>query len=451
VENIGFFSLVPTLTVVVLALITKKTFESLLGGTLVGFLMLSGTQFFTDFTKSLLLVMKNDTVTWVILVCGLFGSLIQLLVLSGGARAFAEKMLIYIKNRKQALLLTWILGIAIFIDDYLNALSVGSSMKRITDKFGISREMLAYITDSTAAPVCVLIPISTWAIYVAGLFESIGFAPKNEGMTTYLAVVPYILYGWSALFTVPLVALGIVPLLGKMKTAEARAAAGEPIPPNSENMGLDMPDTTHTNSSLWHFALPMLVLIGATIFFDNDALKGVMLAVVFTLIYFLVSNVMSLETAFTNSFEGFKSMIYALSVIIMSFVLKDVNDSLGLTRLIVEHLSDYVNQALLPAVVFVALSGLTFATGSFWGTYAISLPIIIPLAQSIGADVNLAAGAVISAGAFGSHACFYGDATILSSSAAGCNNMAHVLTQLPYALLAGFFSVILFVVLGFLG
>ena len=158
---------------------------------------------------------------------------------------------------------------------------------------------------------------------------------------------------------------------------------------------------------------------------------------------------MSFTTAMDGVFEGFKTMLYALAIVVMSFVLKEVNDQLGLTQYIIETVSPWINRALLPAIAFVSLAIITFATGSFWGVYAISLPIIIPLAQELDVNIWLAIGAVISAGAFGSHACFYGDATVLSASATGCNNMAHVTTQLPYALLAGGISVVVYLGLGF--
>ena len=142
-------------------------------------------------------------------------------------------------------------------------------------------------------------------------------------------------------------------------------------------------------------------------------------------------------------------MLHALAIVVMSFVLKEVNEQLGLTTYIIDGVSPWMDRALLPVIAFVSLSVVTFATGSFWGVYAISLPIIIPLAASLEVHPWLAIGAVVSAGAFGSHACFYGDATVLSSSATGCNNMAHVLTQLPYALLAGLIAVFVYLILGY--
>jgi len=447
-EHQGFISLIPTLVVLILALFSKRTFEALLGGSVVGFMLLSKLNFFSGFTNALLKVMQDPTIGWIILVCGLFGSLIHLLVKSGGAMAFADYLLGYVKSRKSALIITWLLGLGIFIDDYLNALTVGSSMKKVTDKFKVPREMLAYIVDSTAAPICVLIPLSTWAIYVGGLLESEGVMPQGEGLQGYISVIPFIVYGWVAAILVPLVVMNIIPPLGAMKQAEERAKVGTLIPPNSDAISLNLPETTTQNSKLAHFILPIITLIGATIFFEIDALKGVMTAIIFTIAYFLFDKVLTFTQAMDSIFDGFKTMIYALAIIIMSFVLKDVNDQLGLTQYIIEMVSPWMSRALLPAIAFVALAGITFATGSFWGVYAISLPIIIPLAQELDVNIWLAIGAVISAGAFGSHACFYGDATVLSASATGCNNMAHVMTQLPYALLAGVISVIVYLVLG---
>ena len=449
-EHQGFISLLPTLAVILFAIFSKKTFESLLAGSVIGFILLSSFNFFTDFTASLLKVMQDPTIGWVILVCGLFGSLIHLLVQSGGANAFANYLLRYVKNRKSALLLTWLLGLSIFIDDYLNALTVGSSMKKVTDKFRVPREMLAYIVDSTAAPICVLIPLSTWAIYVSGLLESEGVVSVGEGLQGYLQAIPYIAYGWVAALIVPLVALNWIPALGAMKKAEARAKSGELIPPNSDAIALKIPESETTNPQLIHFVLPILVLIAATIFFEIDALKGILTAIVFTLIFYSVQKVMNFTKAMEGIFEGFKTMLYALAIVIMSFVLKEVNDQLGLTSYIIESVSPWMSRELLPVIAFISLAGITFATGSFWGVYAISLPIIIPLAQELGVDIWLAIGSVISAGAFGSHACFYGDATVLSASATECNNMAHVMTQLPYALLAGGIAAAIYLGLGFM-
>ena len=448
-EHHGMISLIPTTVVVLLALITRKTFESLVGGALTGYIILSGTGFFNDFTNGLLSVMQDPTIGWVILVCGLFGSLVHLLVMSGGTLAFSSYLLKHIKSRRGALFVTWLLGIVIFIDDYLNALTVGSSMKKVTDKFKIPREMLAYVVDSTAAPICVLIPLSTWAIYISGLLESEGVVSQGNGIVGYLNAIPFITYGWVAVMVVPLVSMNWIPPMGPMKKAEERARKGELIPPNSEFITLKTPKPSRkTKAKLSHFFLPLAVLITATVFFGIDALKGVITAVVFTTLYYMQQGVADFTQNMEGIFKGFKTMLYALAIVVMSFVLKEVNEDLGLTPYIIETVSPWLSHHYLPVIAFLSLALVTFATGSFWGVYAISLPIIIPLAQQLGVDIWLAVGAVISAGAFGSHACFYGDATVLSASASGCNNMAHVLTQLPYTLISGAVTALIYLLAG---
>ncbi len=448
-EHSGWSSLIPTLAVLGIALWTRKTFEALLGGAVIGFLLVNPAQAFTGLTDTLLKVMQDETIGWIVLVCGLFGSLIHLIVVAGGANAFANYLLRFVQSRRSALLATWLLGLCIFIDDYLNALTVGTSMKKVTDRFKVPREMLAYVVDSTAAPICILIPLSTWAIFVSGLLESEGIAATGKGLEAYLAAIPYMIYGWIAALLVPLVAMRWIPPLGPMKAAEIRAQSGELIPPNSDAIALEIPSPSRENQQkLIDFLLPITTLIGATVFFEIDALKGVITAVGVTVLFYHWRGVLPFAPAMAGVFEGFKTMLYALAIIVMSFVLKEVNDQLGLTTFVIEQVSPWMNKAFLPVIAFVSLALITFSTGSFWGVYAISLPIIIPLAQSMEVDLWLAIGAVISAGAFGSHACFYGDATVLSASATGCNNMAHVTTQLPYALLAGGISIVIYLVLG---
>jgi len=450
-EHYGVISLIPALVVVLFALKTHKTFEALLAGSLVGFVILHQFSFISAFADSLYGLMSFETIGWIILVCGLFGSLIQILVHTGGARAFADFLLKYVHNERSALLATWFMGLLIFIDDYLNALTVGNAMQKVTDQFAISREKLAYIVDSTAAPICVLVPLSTWAIYISGLLEVTQVVPPGQGLVGYLNVIPYLIYAWVAIIIVPLVALKVIPSIGPMKKADLRAKEkGELIPPKSDNMGMNIVEGLDMKPHMADFLLPIIVLVAATIYFEVDALKGIIYSLMFTVLYFsLFRRNVGLFKLMNQAFHGFKEMVYTLAIIVMSFVLKDVNDGLGLTEYVIEVVSPILSQAWLPAVAFLSLSLITFATGSFWGVYAITLPIIVPLAEAMGVNIWLATGAVISAGAFGSHSCFFGDSTVLSSAATGCNNMAHAITQLPYAMIAASISFVIYLVLGY--
>lgn len=459
-EHYGFISLIPALSVLVLALVTRRTLEALIGGTLIGFAIWKKGDFFTGFADAAIKVMSDPTIGWIILVCGLFGSLIALLVKSGGALAFGAFIVRFVKSRKSALLSTWILGLVIFIDDYLNALTVSSAMKKVTDRFKVSREMLAYVVDSTAAPVCVLLPFSTWAIFVAGLLESSGATAQGEGLDLYMSTIPYMIYAWVAVLLVPLVCLGVVPHLGAMKRAEKRVlenAEGEYVddfdalphcPEGEATLSADVAAGAVERPRLHNFLIPIAVLIFFTIYFGIDAFKGVLIATAAASVLYGVQRLMTLHEVFDTCMDGFKTMIPPLAIVVTSFMLKEVNDGLGLTNYVIETVKPLMSPALLPAVAFVSLSLVTFATGSFWGVYAVALPIVVPLAQTIGVPMPLAIGAVISAGAFGSHACFYGDATVLSATGSGCSPIDHALTQLPYAILSAVLTAVFFLAAG---
>ena len=216
-------SLIPPIVVLAIAIWLKRPILALVMGAIVGLLLLSPVGALDNFAETSLRVMQDETIGWLILVCGGFGSLIALLVHTGGAFAFGRAAQNIAKGRKSSLLMTCFLGIVIFVDDYLNALTVGETMKRITDKYKVSREMLAYVVDSTAAPICVLIPISTWAVFFGGLLVANDVAPAGDasGIATYISAIPYMLYAWLAMVMVILVILGVVPLFGPMKKSRA--------------------------------------------------------------------------------------------------------------------------------------------------------------------------------------------------------------------------------------
>ncbi|SFE86858.1 Na+/H+ antiporter NhaC family protein [Alteribacillus iranensis] len=459
-EHAGWISLIPALSVLVFALITRRTLESLIFGSLIGFILLEQQSFFPAFVNSSLGVMGDPTIGWLILVILLFGGLISLLVKSGGALAFGNFVSSKIKSKKGALFITWLMGIVIFIDDYLNVLTVSTSMQKITDKFKTSREFLAYVVDSTAAPVCVLVPLSTWAVYVSGLFESNEVAAAGMGGAAFLQVIPFIFYGWVALIVVLLAILGVIPKLGPMKKAEIRAEElGICVPEGSGNTSLGNDEVAasieqgdgssgKTKPKIYNFLIPIIVLIGYTWYAEIDLLQGVMVAVAVTLVMLMVQRLMKVSELFDSLLEGFRPMIYPLGIVVASFILVDANEQLGLTAFVIETVEPLMSASMLPVVAFVSMGLVAFATGSFWGVYAVTLPIIIPLAGALDANMWLSLGAVISAGAFGSHACPYGDATVLSATGAGIDTMTHVITQMPYVLLSGGIAALGYLVLG---
>ena len=431
--------LLPALVTVVTAIFSRRPIESLLAGVFVGLLMLEPAAALSNFSSILLEVMMNETIAWVIIVCGLMGSLITLLMRVGAASAFSRTLSSKAQNSTSALLYTWLLGLVVFIDDYLNALAVGSSMRKVTDKFKVSREMLAYVVDSTAAPICVLVPVSTWAVFYAGLFVDAGYAESGQGMALYISAIPYMVYPIAAMLLVPLVAVGIVPALGMMKSAEQRATEGSaplPIDEGEEESLVDTQDRVR----IYHFVLPIVALLGFSIWYDLDVQIGVIMSVAITIILFGAQRLMAWTQMFDAVIDGIKIMLPALTMVVMAFVFNEVNDMLGLATYVIENVAPLMTPLMFPALTFLTIALISFATGSSWGVFAIAIPIILPLAESVGVSIPLAIGALVSASAFGSHACFYSDATVLAAQGSGCDVMDHALTQIPYALIAAAIS-----------
>lgn len=431
--------LLPALVTVITAILSRRPIESLLAGVFVGLLMIEPSAALSNFSSILLEVMMDETIAWIIIVCGLMGSLITLLMRVGAASAFSRALSSKAQNSTSALLYTWLLGLVVFIDDYLNALAVGSSMRKVTDKFKVSREMLAYVVDSTAAPICVLVPVSTWAVFYAGLFMDAGYAESGQGMALYVSAIPYMVYPIAAMLLVPLVAAGIVPALGMMKSAQQRAAEGTaplPIDEGEEESLVDTEDRVR----IYHFVLPIVALLGFSIWYDLDVQIGVIMSVAITIILFGAQRLMAWTQMFDAVIDGIKIMLPALTMVVMAFVFKEVNDQLGLATYVIENVAPLMTPLMFPALTFLAMALISFATGSSWGVFAIAIPIILPLAETVGVSIPLAIGALVSASAFGSHACFYSDATVLAAQGSGCDVMDHALTQIPYALIAAAIS-----------
>lgn len=468
-------SLIPPVVVMAVAIWLKRPILSLVVGAVAGLLMLFPTQPFellNTFAEISTSVMQDETIGWLILVCGGFGSLIGLLIHTGGAVAFGRSASKLATGPRSSMFMTFVLGCIIFIDDYLNALSVGEAMKRVTDKYKISRQMLAYIVDSTAAPICVIIPISTWAIFFGGLLENNKVAEAGQGVDVYMQAIPYMLYPWLAVLMVLLVTLKIMPAIGPMKKAELAAQNGTPLDvlpdvgveasaSHHHVQGQTVPagdqyavhsmeqefEGSNKQGKLRNFIVPMLMLIGFTIYFDIDVLKGLLVTLVLTIVFYSYQRLMPLGEMMEVMMNGFKTMLPAICTVIAAFVFKDVCDKLLLPQYVIENLTPYMTAQMLPAIVFLAMAVLSFATGSSWGIFAVSIPIVMPLAYAVEADIPLVIGALLSASSFGSQACFYSDSTVLAAQGSGCNLVSHAVTQLPYALIAATLAFIGFILI----
>ena len=450
----GVLSILPALIVIIFALLTKKTLEALLLGTLSTYIIMYGFGFGSKWSEAFFAAAGNPDNQWVLIVCGLFGSLIALLRKSKGTLGFAGKLERYCKTPKSTLITTWILGILIFVDEYLNIMTLGACMKNISDKKKVPRESLAYIIDSTGAPVCVLLPFSTWAIFYASVFgKEPAVAALNYGsdIATYLKVIPFTFYAWASVIIVPLFILGIIPKIGKMKDAYKRVeTTGKVYGETSSKFNSDLLDEyANGEGKLIDFLLPMGVLIGMTII-SGDLFISVIAALFVCLVLYVPRKKMTFDDFCDIYIRGFCDMVPTIAIVFMAFVMQQAANDIGLPNYVIETVAPYLNGDIFPAISFIVVALLTFITGSNWGIPAVCVPIILPLGASLGANLVLVMAAVLSGGALGSHACFYSDATVLTSSSCSIDNMDHALSQIPYALIASAVSLAGFLICGFI-
>lgn len=458
-DNFGILTLLPPLVIIVFALVTKRTFEALLLGAVIGFFMTDTWNVIGATLDGFMSTCAENI--WMILVFGLLGGFTFLLQRSKGALGFGKFIRKFAKSEKSTLILGWILGIIVFMDDYLNILTISASLRETCDKYKSPREMLAYVIDSTGAPVCVLIPLSTWAVFYAGVVgEEAGMVSYGSGMDIYIQSLPFILYGWVAVIVVPLVILRIIPMFGPMKKAYERVATtGRVYSEQSDkyNKGItefdklmesEKMDDDGKKGNIWFFLVPLAVVIFLCIY-TGDLLTGLAFGIIVMLIMYLPTKALSFSEFCEGFASGFASMVPMMFITMGALTVQVSMDGIGLADFVIDAVLPFMNASLFPAITFVVVAGLSFITGSNWGIPALTIPILIPLALAGGANPLVVFGAIVSGGTFGSHACFYSDATVLTSQCCGIENMEHALTQIPFAAVAAGLTTIGFLICGF--
>lgn len=451
----GILTLLPIVVVIGVSLITKRILESLVVGTFITYIIVDGFDFASGWMDAFFRVATDRDHQWVILVCALFGSLIALLGASHGTLGFSKMLGKLCRGQKSTMFVTWVMGVLIFVDDYLNIMTLSTCMRKLTDKHKVPREALSYVIDSTGAPVCALLPFSTWAVFFAGLFYAEAGIPElgyGSAIETFYHIIPFVFYAVAAVVIVPLFGFGLIPKWGKMKKAYNRVqSTGKVYSPESADLNLDEEDAEDINvkGNIWDFVLPIGVLITLTIVMGELFLALIASIAVCFLLY-IPRKKMTISHFCDLVMHGFCNMIPTVAIIFFVFVMQEGMSDIGIVDYIIHSVKPLINAQLLPVITFLLVALLNFSTGSAWGIPAIVSPIIIPLAFSIGANPLLIMGAIVSGATLGSHACFYSDATVLTSSCCKMNNMDHALSQLPYAMCAAGFSVAGYLLCGFL-
>lgn len=434
----GILTLLPIAVIIVMAVLTRKSFESLLVGSVIACIIMYGTGFLMQWVKMLTSALSDADNEWVILLCGLFGSLIAMLRESRGTDGFARLAEKLCRTQRAALLGTFVMGIVIFVDDYLNMMTVGTCMRRICDRRKVPREALAYVLDSTGTPVCVLLPFSTWAAFYIALFSSepdVQALGYQNGVQMYMHLIPFIFYAIATVVIVLLFSIGIMPRLGPMRTAYKRVEqTGHTYSEKSAEYNTE--EEEKTDGNILDFLIPICVLIAVTILVD-DILTAVIVSLFVCLLLYVPRRVMSFSRWSSLLISGFCEMMPTLAILAGAFTVAECCNAMGLPEYVISTVQPLCTAQTFPVIIFMVVALLTFATSSTWGVSTIVVPIIIPLGAAVGANMVLTMAAILSGSTFGSHACFYSDATVLASAASRIENLEHALSQIPYAVIAG--------------
>lgn len=492
----GVWTILPPLVSIVLAFITKNVIVSLFIGTMTGCIMLQLNGFniiqalsqgFIDFTYRALNSLADPWNAGIILQVLVIGGVIHLVAKMGGAKAIAEALAKKAKTVKSAQLTTWLLGLAVFFDDYANSLIVGPIMRPVTDKLGVSREKLAFVIDATAAPIAGLAIISTWIGLEVGLIgdalQSVGI--EADGFGVFLETIPYRFYNILILAFVVITSITLREF-GPMLNAERRARKGE-VSPLTE-IAVDSEDLEPIEGvklSIWNAIIPIGVLVGSSLvgfyysgwvtvmggedlaiiemmnnfplsfasiqaaFSNADAsivlFQSALLATIVALVLGVSRKIFKISEGIGIWVEGMKGLLITGVILILAWSLSSVIKEIGTAPYLVGILSDTIPAFLLPAIIFILGSIIAVATGTAYGTMGILIPLAIPLAYAINPDwqfLVVSTSAVLTGAIFGDHCSPISDTTILSSTGAGCDHIEHVRTQIWYALFVGVITVV---------
>lgn len=468
-----FWALVPPVVAIALALITKEVYSSLFIGILVGALFYSGFSFegtvLHIFNNGFIFVLSDSYNVGILVFLVILGIMVCLMNNAGGSAAFGRWASKRIKSRVGAELATIVLGILIFIDDYFNCLTVGSVMRPVTDKHNVSRAKLAYLIDATAAPVCIIAPISSWAAAVSG------FVPGEDGLSVFVKAIPYNFY---ALLTIVMM-VGMVILkteFGPMGVHEKNALKGDLYTTAGRPYAnAEADEKVNPRGKVIDLVIPIVSLVVCCVigmiytggffsgesfvsaFSKSDASVGLAIGsffgLIITVVLYMVRRVMNFRDCMACIPDGFKAMVPAILILTFAWTLKAMTDSLGAADFVAGAMESVAGglMNLLPAIIFLVGCGLAFATGTSWGTFGILIPIVVAVFENSNPELMIISISACMAGAVcGDHCSPISDTTIMASAGAQCDHVNHVSTQLPYVIVAAAVSFVTYIAAGFI-
>ncbi|HSD70808.1 MAG TPA: Na+/H+ antiporter NhaC family protein [Woeseiaceae bacterium] len=462
--TLGMLSLLPASVAIVLAFLTRNTVFALAIACIVG--VLAAGQGLMGFPNLLKNALGTTAFSWIFLLELFIGVSIAFFQRTGAIRNFSAWVESCNMTRVRVQLVAWFMGMFVFFSDYFSPLFVGSTMRALSDRFRISREKLAYIADSTSAPVSVIVPVTGWAVFITGLL--IGMGPIADGtlaMQVFVHAIPFNFYSILAVVMVGLIAARIIPEFGPMKTAERRAIDSGKVlrdgaePLMSEELTGIQPYPGVKTSLFWNFVLPVLIVIGVAMgsfFVTASALtmEAFLLSAIIAGVIMRIQGV-PLSDIMGTAMAGIKGVMPAIVILAFAYAINDLSKSMGTANYIVAQTESWLTPGLLPMLTFLIACTISFSTGTSWGTFAIMIPIAVPMAFAFSGDtldtvVYATVAAVLGGGVFGDHCSPLSDTSILASTGAASDHIDHIRTQLPYAMAIGLVSLVAYLAIGLL-
>ena len=444
----GFISCLPIIVLMIGALLTKRIMEMLVLATVTGVALLYGADFLHGFVDVLYETLSSWSLQFVFIILFAFGGLIKLFQTSGAISGFGDILSKYASGPKKPLVLAWILGLLMFVDDFLNVLTVCFSLRELTDRNGIPREHLAMQAAAVAAAMASFIPFSSWAGFHIGLISAEGY-----GFIDYVKAMPFMFFPIIATIMCLLVDLNIIKKRGLLKEAYERVAAGgSTVPKDDSEAGLiDMGMEEEAKpTSAWNVAVPLLAMIAGTLIFDCDLAYGCVISIVVQMVMYLAQRIMSPKKYVDDFIDGAKSMFPLMVLVTFAFMLSNVNGKLGFFEYMIARIGSVVPGSLLPAMTFLLVALATFATAGYWSMQVISVPIFLPLAGALGVNPSIIVAAIMSGVSFGCCYCFYSDNIFMTAAGSQVSNFRQTRVSTPYLVPCAVLSFICYLIAGFL-
>ena len=437
--NPGFLSVLPIIVMCVLVITTKKVFESLLISTNLVFILNDGPGFIYGCVESIYEVFAGGTYPWILLMLTLFGALVNLLLESKSVNSFRGIALKHIKSAKSGLVFTWILGLILCIDDYINDLAIGPSVRSITDRYKVPREAIGFIILAMGIPICALLPVSAMAVFVFGVMQESGLsAPDANMLVEYMKVVRFLVYPVLIVVMALLVAVGLVPKIGPLKILYEKGDVGSA---SSEKEAGD--------GNLIDFIFPVLTVV-AVMIATNDLVVAVVCALAVCFILYVLRKKMTIEDFFKIVFEGIHSMIEVLVILLFVFVFVNGLEKIGFSEYVITTTTPFLTGGLIPVLSFIIVSLLVFGGVDYWAVILLMAPITVPLASTFGVDQYLTMAAVLSGAICGGTSCFFGEQMLMCGQAVEREPVDLAMTAFPYSAICFVLTAVIYGVLGFI-